>query len=116
MTDLLDRTEKAKEKFDVVAILGGTNDIGTRPTTRMVEWVQKVLGDMHARAKKHGARTVGITVPQYRNEGNKMYKAFSEKKRELNKWICEDLKCDAVADIYNAIDSSTSPGLWDDDL
>ena len=80
MTNRLEKLlNKSSNAYDWVIILGGTNDLGMG--TKGDDLLPHLLG-LHETAKKTGAKTLALALPQYLHElkpGNEKYRAEKAK-------------------------------------
>jgi len=107
----LKQCETKKEKWDCIAILGGTNDIGYKIKANIIT---KNLAALHKAARDHGAKNVALTIPRVNHD--KLEKQFESKCEVIRQFLLSSLKCDLVVDIYKEIDpkDKNDNKLWDD--
>ena len=92
-----DLLNEASEPYDWVIILGGTNDLGRG--TKSGDLLPHLLG-LHDRAKKSGAKTLALALPQYLYElspGNESYRA---EKANINDGLKEYSDKSAGSTVY----------------
>ena len=85
MTHRLDRLLKeAKQPYDWVIILGGTNDLGTgqKPDKLLPH-----IFSMHDRAKETGGKTLALALPQFRHELTPDCETYKNDKAKINEGI-----------------------------
>lgn len=79
-----------KEKFDLVILFGGANDIAYKKIS--VEDVLKNLFNMYQLCKDNDMKVVFITVPFAKYDQRDHLEEFSKKKREINQGIIDNCK------------------------
>ena len=85
MTQRLDKLLKeAKQPYDWVIILGGTNDLGMG--RKGEELLPHIIG-LHERAKVSGSRTLALAIPQYLYELNPENEAYKNEKARVNEGL-----------------------------
>eukprot|EP01084_Bolivina_argentea_P106516 190572_1 len=96
--------------FDIVVVLGGTNDVGTaKKASQIIDALNKIYTLITV---KHKAKCIALTIPPYggvlskHNDGD-----FANTRSEVNKFIvqrCADSNNSMVlCDLYEYIDSSS---------
>ena len=123
MTRRLDKLlNEAKEPYDWVIILGGTNDLGMG---RKGEELLPHLIGLHDQAKASGSRTLALAIPQYIYELNPEDEAYKNEKAIVNEGLKvyseNSNKTTLFVDLWNGLPfgslSSEERGLyWVDGL
>lgn len=105
------------DKWDIIAVMGGTNDIAKRWNPKDV---LKNLKSLLSLAKHHGAKTVAMTVPRTKTEDKSDF--FISNKHSVNTMLREkdfDLEYDCLLDVDERISPETElnfQDLYDDKI
>jgi lysophospholipase L1-like esterase len=99
MLDQLKKELSTGVKYDVISILGGSNDIFS---TLRIDNAKSNLDEMYSLAKKNGAKVIAITPPS-----KLFFPSTNDKHRQLisdfNKWIKSNKKVDIFIDLENLV-------------
>jgi len=103
--------KKSDEKWDIIAVMGGTNDLAKRWNPKDVINNLKSLLSL---AKNHGAKTVAMTVPRTKIEDKSDF--FVTNKHSVNTMLrgkeC-GLAYDCLLDVGKLIAPGTEPNFQD---
>eukprot|EP01127_Copromyxa_protea_P020276 TRINITY_DN6755_c0_g1_i2.p1 TRINITY_DN6755_c0_g1~~TRINITY_DN6755_c0_g1_i2.p1 ORF type:complete len:142 (-),score=29.48 TRINITY_DN6755_c0_g1_i2:74-499(-) len=104
--------ELTSKKFDVVVLLAGTNDLGSRKASDIIA----DLADLHTKIIDSGAHLLAVTIPLLQFD---TFKALTEKRTIVNDWIRENSIQASVLDLENLFPKGgddESDEYWDDGL
>lgn len=129
--DMCDRliniiTDKNKDKYDYVILLGGTNDIGMQiPTKTIINNLQKMYDKISSTPASSelqtGTSLIAVTIPVAKfDSGFQTAKALVDNRNVVNDFIrsyVKERKSNAsLFDLNVLIPYSDDDGLWDDGL
>ena len=102
-------------KYDIVIILGATNDIGSNVSTKEIT---ATLGELYEIiTNKDKAKCIAVTIPPYQKDD--VYDDLEKKKNEINEYIKTNQSVHSVCDLYGYIrglDKKQRSGFYDDFL
>jgi len=109
---LLRKGAEPQLKFDVVVILGGTNDLRSLDVGEIVD----NLVELHSMAHAAGAITGVLTLPEYGRGGSDVQKKWAQVNQALRGYAARNPSTTFLVDVANAIpQDSAHSALWDSD-